>query len=140
MLKKTITYKDYNDLERTEDFYFNLTKAEITEWEMSQSGGMSALLTRITAEQDIPKLVKIFKQIIIKSFGVKSDDGKRFVKSPEILADFMATEAYSQLFMELAGDAKAAADFANAIVPSDMIPQPGNVIGETPSLTGLSEV
>ena len=118
MLKKTIKYTDYNGVEREEDFYFNLSKAEIAEMELEIPGGMTAMLQRITAAKDTPSLVKIFKDLILRSYGEKSADGKRFIKSKEISEAFSQTEAYSQLFMELATDADAASKFVNGIVPA----------------------
>ena len=118
MLKKTITYTDYNGVERKEDFYFNLTKAEIMEMEMSISGGLTEMINRIVAAQDAPEIVKIFKELVLKAYGVKSPDGKRFIKSDELATEFAQTEAYSQLFMELATDADAASAFVNGIVPN----------------------
>ena len=123
MIKKTITYKDYNQVERTEDFYFNLSKAEVMEMEMSTSGGLAEMITRIVAAQDQPAIIKIFKDLILKAYGEKSPDGKRFVKSDELSIAFSQTEAYSQLFMELATDAEAASAFVNGIVPADMAKQ-----------------
>lgn len=120
MLKKTITYTDYNGAERTEDFYFNLSKAEITEMEMGVKGGLTETITRIVAAQDSPAIIKIFKDLILKAYGVKSPDGKRFEKSAELSAEFSQTEAYSNLFMELAFDATKAAEFINGIVPADL--------------------
>lgn len=120
MIKKTITYTDYNNVERTEDFYFNLTKAEVMEMEMSTTGGLGEMLKRIVAAQDQPALIKIFKDLILKAYGEKSLDGKRFMKSTEIATAFAQTEAYSILFMELATDADAAAKFVNGIIPSGM--------------------
>lgn len=117
MLKKTITYTDYNGVERTEDFYFNLTKAEVMEMEMSTSGGLSEMINKIVETQDVPAIIKIFKDIILKSYGEKSLDGKKFVKSEELSNAFSQTEAYSMLFMELATDTEAASNFINAIVP-----------------------
>lgn len=122
MLKKSITYTDYNGLERTEDFYFNLSKAEIMEMEMSKAGGFAESINRIVAAQDAPSIIKIFKDLILKAYGVKSDDGKHFVKSEELSVAFSQTEAYSKLFMELATDADAAAVFVNGIVPADEKP------------------
>jgi len=119
MLKKTITYTDYNGSQRTEDFYFNLSKAESMEMEMSTSGGLSEMIRRIVSAQDMPAIIKIFKDLILKAYGEKSADGKRFVKSEEISKAFAETEAYSELFMELATDADAAAKFVNGIVPKD---------------------
>ena len=118
MLKKTITYTDYNGVERKEDFYFNLTKAEIMEMEMSISGGLTEMINRIVAAQDAPAIVKIFKELVLKAYGIKSPDGKRFIKSDEISTEFSQTEAYSQLFMKLATDADAASRFVNGIVPA----------------------
>lgn len=118
MLKKTITYKDFNDVERTEDFYFNLTAAEVTEMEMSTVGGLAEMIQRIVSAQDIPSIIKIFKDLILRAYGVKSPDGKRFIKSDIISEEFSQTNAYSQLFMELASDAEKASEFVNAIVPA----------------------
>ena len=120
MLKKTITYTDYNGTERTEDFYFNLTKAEIMEMEMSTSGGLAESIQRIVAAEDAPAIIKIFKDLVLKAYGEKSPDGRRFIKSDEITEAFAQTEAYSILFMELATDDKAAAKFVNGIVPADI--------------------
>lgn len=120
MLKKTITYNDYNGTERTEDFYFNLTKAEIMEMEMGTTGGLAEMINKIVAAQDAPSIIKVFKDLVLKSYGEKSADGKRFIKSEEIATAFSQTEAYSQLFMELATDADAAAVFVNGIMPADI--------------------
>ena len=119
MLKKTIKYTDYNGNERTEDFYFNLTNAEVTEMEMSTAGGLAEMISRVVAAQDAPSIIKIFKELILKAYGEKSADGKRFIKSEEISTAFSQTEAYSILFMELATDADAAAKFVNGIVPAN---------------------
>lgn len=120
MLKKTITYKDYNDIERTEDFYFNLNKAEIMEMEMSTEGGMADMISRVVSAQDTPSIIKIFKELLLKAYGEKSPDGKRFIKSKELSDSFSQTEAYSILFMELATDAEAASNFVNGIIPADV--------------------
>ena len=120
MLKKTITYVDYNGTERTEDKYFNLSKAEIMEMEMSTAGGFAEMLQNIVKAQDGPAIMKIFKDIILKAYGEKSPDGKRFVKSDELSLAFSQTEAYSELFMELVTDADSAAKFINGIVPADV--------------------
>ncbi|MGB4293546.1 MAG: hypothetical protein WBJ37_11780 [Bacteroidales bacterium] len=120
MLKKTITYTDYNGNERTEDFYFNLYKAEIMEMEMSTAGGLTEMIQKIVAAQDAPAIIKVFKELILKAYGEKSPDGKRFIKSDEISTAFSQTEAFSQLFIELATDADAAAKFVNGIIPVDL--------------------
>jgi hypothetical protein len=118
--KKTITYVDYNGTERKEDFYFNLNKAEITRMEMSITGGLTKYIERIVQAQDAPSLIAIFEDLIQKSYGIKTPDGKGFVKKPEYLEAFMSTEAYSELFMELAFDADAASAFVNGIIPADL--------------------
>ena len=120
MLKKTIAYTDYNGVERKEDFYFNLTKAELTEMEMSINGGLAEMINKIVAAQDAPAIIKVFKDLVLRAYGEKSLDGKRFIKSEELATGFAQTEAYSILFMELATDADAAAKFINGIVPADI--------------------
>ena len=120
MLKKTITHTDYNGIERTEDHYFNLSKAEIMELELGTAGGFVEMIEKIVAANDAPSIIKVFKDLILKAYGEKSADGKRFVKSEEISRAFSQTEAYSQLFMELATDSDAAAQFVNGIVPGDL--------------------
>lgn len=124
MLKKTIKYEDYNGTEREEDFYFNLTKAELMEMEMSTTGGLAEMIQNIVKAQDAPAIIKVFKDLVLKAYGEKSADGKRFMKVNEagvpLSIAFSQTEAYSQLFMELATDAEAAANFVNGIVPKDI--------------------
>ena len=118
MLKKTITYKDYNGVERTEDFMFNLTKAEILEMQLTKDGGMDAAIKKIVDAKDAPEIMKVCKDLILKSYGIVSDDGRRFIKSKEISDSFAQTEAFSMLFMELATDTDAASAFVNGIVPA----------------------
>ena len=120
MLKKTVTYVDYNGMERTEDFYFNLTKAEVAEMELSVEGGFSKMLEEIVASKDNVKIVSLFKQMVLKAYGEKSADGRRFVKSEEISQAFAQTEAYSEIFMELALNTDAAAAFVNGIMPANL--------------------
>lgn len=120
MLKKTITYTDYNGTERTENFYFSLNKAEIMDMELSVTGGMRQLLQMIIDKQDIPKIIEAFKNLIKSAYGEKSPDGRRFIKSKELTEAFVQTEAYSELYMELIGDAEKAAAFINGIVPADI--------------------
>ena len=120
MLKKTIKYTDYDGNEREEDFYFNLSKAEVTEMELSKEGGMSEYIKKISAAQNAPELIKLFKEIITKSYGEKSLDGKRFIKNKELTDAFTQTEAYSELFVELASNADEAVKFINGIMPKNM--------------------
>ena len=117
MLKKTITYTDYNGTTRKEDFYFNLTQAEVTELEVSVEGGLVEQINRIVAAQNGKVIIETFKDIILRAYGEKSPDGRRFIKNQEVRDAFAQTEAYSKLFMELATDAKAASEFVNGIVP-----------------------
>lgn len=119
MFKKTIKYTDFDGVERKEDFYFNLTKAELLEMQMSMDGGLKGYLERIVKTQSQPELIKMFKEIIMRAYGEKSPDGKRFMKNDEIRQNFECTEAYSELFMELATDSDAAAEFVNALLPAD---------------------
>lgn len=117
MLKKTIKYTDYNGNVREEDFWFNLTQAEVTELEVSVEGGLVEMINRIVAAQNGKVIIETFKDIILRAYGEKSADGRRFIKNQEVRDAFAQTEAYSKLFMELATDAKAASEFVNGIVP-----------------------
>ena len=124
MLSKKIKYTDYNGVEREESFLFNLSKAELMEMELGITGGLSDMLKNIIASQDTPSIVKIFKDLILKAYGEKSPDGKRFIKIDEkgnpLSVAFSQTEAYSTLFMELATDSDAATNFIRGIVPGDI--------------------
>ena len=121
MYKKVIKYTDYNGVEREEPFYFNLNKAELVKWEGSTLGGMRAMYDKIIAAQDKEALISLFETIIQRAYGEKSPDGKRFMKSPEILANFTSTEAYSNLFMELASNDESASAFMEGIMPADLL-------------------
>lgn len=121
MLKRTIEFTDYNGNQRKEDFYFNLNQAEITEWELSLDGGLMEHINRISAAQDGPEIVQLFKDVILKTYGEKSPDGRRFIKSQELRDNFSQTEAYSILFMELSSDAEKAAAFINGVLPSELL-------------------
>lgn len=119
MLKKTMTYKDFNGNDVTDDFYFNLTKAEILEIEMDtdKAIGLEATILALQEEKDSRKIMELFKNIIRKSIGKKSADGKRFIKNDQIADEFMETEAYSDLLMEFITDSQKGAEFFNAIIP-----------------------
>ena len=117
MLKKTITFTDYNEVERTEDFYFNLTKTEVSEIELSITGGLVKMLERIIQEQDTKKVLELLKDIVHRAYGEKSVDGRRFIKNQELLDSFIQTEAYNELFFELITNADTTANFINAIIP-----------------------
>ena len=120
MLTKTIKYTDFNDVERSETFYFNLSEAELTAWELSVSGTLTEHINRIQETIDVPQLIELYKELIDRSYGVKDADGRRFRKSPEILQDFKDTNAYSELFMELATDQKAGGEFISGIVSNKL--------------------
>lgn len=119
MLKKTIKYTDFNGVEREEPFYFNLTKADLLEMEMSKDGGMGEFIAKVVQTQNQRELMNLFKTFILKAYGEKSDDGKHFYKSEEISQKFASTEAYSVLVMELLENKDdAAAKFINGLAPS----------------------
>ena len=133
MLKKTIKYKDFNGNEREEDFYFNLMQSEIAELELRTVGGFTESIQKIIQTQDGPEIIKQFKKIILKSYGEKSADGKRFIKSDELSEAFSQTNAYSELFMELATDDEAASAFINGIVPDELKQDENNISVVSPA-------
>lgn len=120
MLKKTMTYTDFNGEEIKEDFYFHLSKAEIMEMQLEKEGGLAERIQKIVDTKNVPEIIKVFKELILKAYGVKSEDGKRFIKSKELSEAFSQTQAYSDLFMELATDPEAAAAFINGVIPAEL--------------------
>lgn len=140
MLKKTITYENFNGETISEDFFFHLSKAELVELEMSHEGGLSAALERIVAAEDGKGIVAEFKNIILSAYGEKSSDGRRFIKNQALREEFESTEAYSTLFMELVTNAGAAAEFINGVIPQDMAEEAAKVVAEdTPQLVPVPE-
>ena len=133
MLKKTIKYKDFNGNEREEDFYFNLMQSEIAELELSTVGGFTESIQKIIQTQDGPEIIKQFKKIILKSYGEKSADGKRVIKSDELSEAFSQTNAYSELFMELATDDEAASAFIKGTVPDELKQDENNISVVSPA-------
>lgn len=117
MLKKTIKYTDFNGVEREEDFLFNLTEEELMSMNLSTKGGLKGYIEQIVNTQDTPAIAELFKKIINAAYGVKSPDGRKFMKSEDILNDFIYTQAYSNLYMSLIQDANAAADFIKHVIP-----------------------
>lgn len=117
MLKKTVTYTDYNGVERTEDFYFNLTRSELMEMHLTTEGGMDEKINNIIKAKSQSELEKLFKEILLKSYGKKSPDGRLFMKNDEIRAEFEASPVYDELYMKLFTDENAAADFVNGVIP-----------------------
>lgn len=129
MLKKTITYTDFNDEEVSEDHYFHLSKAELVEIELSHKGGLSESLKKIIESEDGKAIIAEFKNIILGSYGKRSDDGKRFVKTQELREEFESSEAYSTLFMELVTNTDSAVEFVNGIIPKGMAEEAAKIVG-----------
>ena len=121
MLVKNIAYTDYNGVERKEDFYFNLSKSELIELQASVEGGLDGYLKKIASRLDAPKIMSFFRDLILRAYGEKSDDGRRFIKSPELSEAFRQTEAYDVLFVELVTDAKKGAEFISGIMPNGFL-------------------
>lgn len=120
MYKKTLTYTDFNGTERTEDYFFNLTKAELMKLQMGTNGGLDEKLTKIIKAQDVVTLLKEFEEIVLLAYGEKSDDGKRFIKNDEIRENFKSTAAYSEIYVELATNSDEASKFITGIMPADV--------------------
>lgn len=120
MLKKTITYVDFNGVPQTEDFYFNLTKAELAEMELASNGGLADSMQKVVDSKDGKTIIDEFKKLVFGAYGIKSDDGKRFIKSPEISKEFEQSAAYDVLFMELVTNADEAARFVTQLLPADV--------------------
>lgn len=133
MLKKTVTYTDYDGNERTEEILFNLNKAEVTEMELSTEGGMEKMLKKIIESRDGKRIIEVMKDIVLRAYGEKSPDGRRFIKTPEMREAFSQTEAYVNVFMELATDAKAASDFVRGILPPVPADTAASIPAETPA-------
>lgn len=119
MLKKNVTYIDFDGNERTEDFFFNLTEQEIAEMELSTEGGLGNFINKAVAAKSQVELIELFKKLILAAYGVKSADGRRFVKNDAVREDFMSTQAFSDIYMELVQDADKASAFFNGIVPKE---------------------
>jgi hypothetical protein len=142
MLKQSITYEDFNGNKQTKDFYFNLSKAEVAEMELSTKDGLSEALKAVIATEDPKQIVQTFKDWVLRAYGEKSEDGQRFVKNDQLREEFQQTNAYSELFMLLATDADAAAKFMKGILPADMGIDAGpqdHKAKETPAL-GRAEI
>lgn len=117
MLKRDITYENFDGETVTDTFYFNLTKTELLEMQIAYEGGMEALIEKIIKAEDIKSIVGLFKQIVLASYGVRSEDGKRFIKSDQLREEFSQTAAYDALFMDLSQNDEAASTFITGIVP-----------------------
>lgn len=117
MIKWPITYTDYNGETHTEDFYFNLNKAEVMEMNLNANGAYSEYLQRIVDQRDGAKLAEVYRDLILNSYGEKSPDGRRFVKSKALAESFSQTEAYAELYMQLATEEGAAIKFIEGVLP-----------------------
>lgn len=116
MYKITKKYEDFNGVEKTEDFYFNLTKAEIIKMELSEDGGLDKRLNRLIQTQDMKEAIKVFEALILMAYGIKTDDG-RFVKTEEARNKFVSSAAYSEIYMDLATNPEEAQKFVEGVVP-----------------------
>ena len=121
MLKKTITYTDYDGMERTEDFWFNLSKTELTKLDAELPGGVLGVLRKIIDKKDRNALVDFIETLILRSYGEKTLDGKRFVKTPDMAEEFMQTPAYDELFMSVLSDTDSQTSFINGVIPQSMV-------------------
>ena len=128
MIKKTVTYTDFNGSERTETFYFHYSQAEILEMELSVDGGFGERIQRIIDAKDQPSLIRVIKKFVLDAYGVKSDDGKRFIKNDEVRAAFEECPAFSIIFMEMVMNDAAAAEFFKGVVPADLAKTVGTAI------------
>lgn len=127
------TYTDYDGNQRTEEFRFHFSQAELMEMELSTEGGFSARVNRIINANSHPELLQVMKTFILDAYGVKSDDGRRFMKNDEIRQAFLESPVYSRIFMRLTTGPNAgeeAAKFINGVTPEDM-PKPMAVSAAT---------
>lgn len=137
MLKKTITYTDYNGTERTEDFYFNLSKAEFMDLEFSEKGGLAHKLQEVYINNDEQAMYQFFKKIILSAYGEKSEDGRRFMKSPEITEAFYQTEAYVELFMSFTASENALMEFLLGTIPKEYSDELGKLDLSDPKVVDI---
>jgi hypothetical protein len=120
VLKKTVQYEDYNGEAVKEDLYFNLSKAELVQLEMSYPGGLSNHLRKIGESEDGPEIIKMFTELLKASYGKRSPDGKRFIKNDQVWEEFVSSEAYSAFFMDLISDPQRQIEFVRGIIPADL--------------------
>lgn len=130
MIKKTVTYKDLNGKERTETFYFHYFESEIMDMEMSEEGGLAERIQRIIDAKDQASLLKVIKKFVVDAYGIKSDDGRRFIKSQDVKDAFIQCPAYSKIYMELLTNDELAAEFVNQVVPEDMAAQLAEIVAK----------
>ena len=123
MYKKTIKYEDFNGVQREEKFYFNLSKAELMEMELSTEAGVEEKIRVLIATKNNAEIMQIFKDLILKSYGIKSEDGTRFIKSQELRDSFEQSNAYSELFMEILSSSDAQVEFINGVINGVNMPE-----------------
>lgn len=138
MYKKLMTYEDFDGNERTEELYFNLTEQEVTEYQLSHNGGITTLINRIIQAQDWKSMVEYWKEFILMCYGVKSDDGRRFIKNDAVREEFASTNAFSDLFMLLSTDDNEAAKFVNNVLPKKMRERLSGMEGELKDIRNAS--
>jgi len=139
MIKKTVTYEDFNGEKKTKELWFHFSESEITNEELTTEGGLYNTIRKMTEEQDRIMLAKLFRQIILKSYGEKSADGERFMKSQEIMDNFEHSAAYDALYMELATDTQKVSDFVKGTLPKNLAARVDEELAKNPQLT-LPEV
>lgn len=120
MYKTTVTYTDYDDVQRTEDLYFNLTTAELIKMENSIAGGLQKRIEIMMQRHDVPTIMQTMEDLIKQAYGQKSMDGRKFVKSDEIYDDFLQSGAYNEFYMGVITDEKKSSEFLDGIIPSDI--------------------
>jgi len=137
MLKREITFEDFNGEKVTETLWFHLSKSEMIEMDANHEGGLEATIKRIMKTNDRQGLVREFQNLLLLAYGQKSEDGRKFIKSDALREEFKQTAAYDAMFMELATDDKAAANFMKGILPKDMAAEVARLDNETPTAPNL---
>lgn len=119
MYTYSLKYKDFLGNEREEEFFFNMEPSELADWHFGREGGMDKHIEKIMKAKDRPELIRLFRELVDKSYGVLTDDGRYFRKNPEYLSEFKSTRAYSEIYLALASDAKLASEFIKGVMPTD---------------------
>ena len=126
MLKKTVTYENFNGEQVTKDLYFNLTKKELIDLQVSKDGGLDAYIKKITEEEDKKAMIQLLDSIILAAYGQKSEDGERFIKNKELIDAFVSSMAYDTLIDELFTVEGASLQFMMGLLPKDITSQINN--------------
>lgn len=134
MLKKTITYTDYNGKEQTEDCYFHLNRVELMDIALDlpddivDSSADGEVRAHLIDKLGNKGMFEFIKTVVTKSYGVKSTDGRRFIKSAELSDEFTQTPMFDKIMTEFATDDKAAANFIKAVIPGDAAKEVSNIV------------